>query len=683
MAPLVTLGQMAVQASVTKLLKVISVENPVQVDKQRRFDDALQAGQALITRSLHPKHSARLSLMLAAPTVEALVAGIAARTYTAQDIVCVYGQRVLDTHRRFNCVSEVLIQDAMDTAESLDRHFQDTGSLVGPLHGVPFAVTDDCDVHGADSTLGCSCGAMKPKLQDSPVVRRIRRLGGIILCKTSVPWHMLFADVVNPVYGASVHPTNAKLSLGGHSGALCALLSGSGCMVGIGTDEIGGLRIPAQHTGLYTLKPSLGRLPSASPTHAWSTLSSVPGPVASTLSDLIYTFKAMTSSPVQHTEPTGMPIPFDEAAFEMLSKRTGLRIGYVVDDGILHASPACKRAVFTAAAALLATNRGHKLIRFNPPAPSDALVLWTKLFSYGRETDGSPASKQCLRQVSAQQQVTQLEALFPFLLLMRVPQLVRSAAALAMGWLINDSVLTRSIRWFGGSPSWASLEERTFANTRDLEAERQAYARWFAESWDHAQLDVILCPVHACPPLPSVSTPFVWTGSFYSTLYSLLDYTAGFLPNLTRVSAADTVPNILQYVHRDPMPPANGIHVHGGNQPLDIPPQQQPAAAQPGAAQPPQPQPQPQQAQQPRAGHAARSRTRLFNFMGILGMEEVNHNVSDGTSVGQGVGVQIVCRRFEEEKVLAVMKAIEEGLPHVGNVAVQAAPGGVENAVNG
>lgn len=58
-----------------------------------------------------------------------------------------------------------------------------------------------------------------------------------------------------------------------------------------------------------------------------------------------------------------------------------------------------------------------------------------------------------------------------------------------------------------------------------------------------------------------------------------------------------------------------------------------------------------------------------FNFLGILGVEEYNSRISEGILSSQGsssrVGVQVVGKRFEEERVLAVMKVIDGLVPKV------------------
>nr|KAJ3420351.1 hypothetical protein HK105_005784 [Polyrhizophydium stewartii] len=537
---------------------------------------------------------------------------------------------------------------------------------------------------------------MQPRMQDAPIVRSIKALGGIVLCKAAVPWHLLFSDVSSPVFGTAVHPDKPHLSLGGSGGAMCALIAmseetdgsshrrrpahpggGSGgaatpsrgrghcCLVGIGGDEIGGVRIAAQHCGQFALKPSSARLPCGTHDSAWDTLVRVASPASSSLASIVHVVRSLAVPEIQHREPGTVPLAFNQPAFESAScPDRPLRIGYIVNDGVMHASPASKRAVLTAISAIQAHGRSrptrieHQAIRISPPnppahrpppdygflsaadhlqsvddvvSPPNGLVLLAKLFSYGRHR--ATQATKCLGRVSLRDQLTRIEPVFPLLLLMRVPQLVRSLASRLMSALLDDAVLASVVRFFGGSPSWAWLAPRSAESLEQLEREKQALARLYADMWEHHKLDAIVCP-----------------GSFYSAVWNLLDYAAGVVPNVTRVQPTDLVGNVVEYAHAGhSMLPA---------EPLPLLPAMPPTAQlAPGALE--SQQHRLRAAQYDPARHA---RARIFNFLGVLGIEESNHSTMDGSAVGCGVGVQVVCRRFEEENVVGVMSVIEQGL---------------------
>ena len=79
-----------------------------------------------------------------------------------------------------------------------------------------------------DSTLGCPCRIGKCSHADSSFVDAIRRLGGIPILKTSVPWHLLFSDTTSPLSGVSKDKKYPNSSLGGRCGALALAISNAG-----------------------------------------------------------------------------------------------------------------------------------------------------------------------------------------------------------------------------------------------------------------------------------------------------------------------------------------------------------------------------------------------------------------------------------------------------------------------
>lgn len=52
-----------------------------------------------------------------------------------------------------NILTEIFLDDALERAEVLDQFFRQTGKLVGPLHGVPIAVSDEIQIAGVGKEL--------------------------------------------------------------------------------------------------------------------------------------------------------------------------------------------------------------------------------------------------------------------------------------------------------------------------------------------------------------------------------------------------------------------------------------------------------------------------------------------------------------------------------------------------
>ena len=71
---------------------------------------------------------------------------------------------------------------------------------------------------------------------------------------------MLAFECSNPLWGRTTNPWNDRYTSGGSTGGDGALLAMDGSVIGLGSDVGGSLRIPAAYCGLYSIKPSAGRI---------------------------------------------------------------------------------------------------------------------------------------------------------------------------------------------------------------------------------------------------------------------------------------------------------------------------------------------------------------------------------------------------------------------------------------
>ena len=111
-----------------------------------------------------------------------------------------------------------------------------TGSPIGPLHGLPISLKDNFKIKGKDSTLGFVAWVNEPETSDSVLVDVLRKAGAVLYVKTNVPTAMMIAESVNNTFGRTVNPLNRKLTSGGSSGGESALIAFGGSLLGVGTD---------------------------------------------------------------------------------------------------------------------------------------------------------------------------------------------------------------------------------------------------------------------------------------------------------------------------------------------------------------------------------------------------------------------------------------------------------------
>ncbi len=94
-----------------------------------------------------------------------------------------------------------MFPEALEAANALDETFARTGTVVGPLHGLPISIKDNFNVVGKDSTVGFVSWCNKPHTKNSVLVDLLKSLGAIIYVKTNVPTAMMMAETVNNTFG--------------------------------------------------------------------------------------------------------------------------------------------------------------------------------------------------------------------------------------------------------------------------------------------------------------------------------------------------------------------------------------------------------------------------------------------------------------------------------------------------
>lgn len=143
-----------------------------------------------------------------------------------------------------------------------------------PLWGIPFAVKDNIDVAGIETTAACPAYAYLPE-QDAFVVAKLHRAGALMIGKTNLDQFATGLVGLRSPYGAPLNSLDPEIAPGGSS-------AGSGVVVGhgavafsLGTDTAGSGRVPAALNNIVGLKPTLGTLSASGVVPACRTLDTV------------------------------------------------------------------------------------------------------------------------------------------------------------------------------------------------------------------------------------------------------------------------------------------------------------------------------------------------------------------------------------------------------------------------
>jgi len=158
------------------------------------------------------------------------------------------------------------------------------GAMGAPLFGVPVAIKDNIDVAGVPTSCGRRVSADAAPAS-AAIVTRLESLGAVVIGKTNLDEAALGASGRNARFGRCGNPRLPDRLSGGSSSGSAAAVAAGHALLGIGTDTLGSVRIPAAFCGIVGFKPSHGRLPTAGIAPLYPRYDSV-GLLAASLADI-------------------------------------------------------------------------------------------------------------------------------------------------------------------------------------------------------------------------------------------------------------------------------------------------------------------------------------------------------------------------------------------------------------
>jgi allophanate hydrolase len=132
-----------------------------------------------------------------------------------------------------------------------------SGPAGRPLYGLPFAVKDNIDAAGLDTTAACPEFAYRPTA-NAPSVQRLIDAGAILIGKTNLDQFATGLVGVRSPFGIARNPFDAAMIPGGSSSGSAVAVSAGLVSFALGTDTAGSGRVPAAFNNLVGLKPSRG-----------------------------------------------------------------------------------------------------------------------------------------------------------------------------------------------------------------------------------------------------------------------------------------------------------------------------------------------------------------------------------------------------------------------------------------
>ncbi len=128
-----------------------------------------------------------------------------------------------------------------------------------PLYGVPFAIKDNIDLEGLNTTAGCVEYTYQPE-QSAFVVELLIAAGAIPLGKTNLDQFATGLVGTRSPWGAAKNSFDPEYVSGGSSSGSAVTVATNQVFFSLGTDTAGSGRVPAGFNNILGLKPTKGTL---------------------------------------------------------------------------------------------------------------------------------------------------------------------------------------------------------------------------------------------------------------------------------------------------------------------------------------------------------------------------------------------------------------------------------------
>jgi aspartyl-tRNA(Asn)/glutamyl-tRNA(Gln) amidotransferase subunit A len=190
--------------------------------------------------------------------------GLAQRDFTSVEATEVFLSRIARLDEKAHSYVAVYGESALLQAQAADLQ-RESGLPLPPLHGLPIAVKDLCEIAGQVTTAGSAAWKARRSEVTSAVIERLQGSGMVLLGKTHTAEFAYSGWGINPLMGTPRNPwdwSGDHRAPGGSSNGSAVAVAAGLAPAAIGSDTGGSVRIPAAFNGLTGLKTTYGLISS-------------------------------------------------------------------------------------------------------------------------------------------------------------------------------------------------------------------------------------------------------------------------------------------------------------------------------------------------------------------------------------------------------------------------------------
>jgi len=222
-----------------------------------------------------------------------------------------------------NAMLTIKAKEARIRAAEID-HAQAQGEWCGLLAGLTVSLKDNIDWVGTPTTAASVILKDNFPKSNAFIVDLLIKEGAVLTGKANLHEWVFGPTSQSQHFGPVKNPWDVRCFAGGSSGGSGASVAADMCVVSIGSDTAGSIRIPAAFNGLVGLRPTIGRI-SRSGSVAVSARFDSLGPLARRVSDVARTFVVIAGHDPSDAFSADRPVP--DVMRRLNDPVKGLRIG--------------------------------------------------------------------------------------------------------------------------------------------------------------------------------------------------------------------------------------------------------------------------------------------------------------------------------------------------------------------
>ncbi len=303
-------------------------------------------------------------------TIVELSASLRAGELSSYEIVSAFLDRISRLDERLGAFVQTFDEEARRQAQVADKILE-SGTKVGPLHGIPIAIKDVFHFTGCPTRAGSNAFELSESHASAHAVSKLERAGMIILGKTNTQEFAYGGWGTNTITGTPWNPWDREIHRvpgGSSSGSAVAVAAGL-VPAALGSDTGGSCRGPAAYCGCVGYKPSFGLIGRTGMIPLSPTIDVV-GTLTRSTKDAVLLLQALAGR--DDSDEATWSAPVLSAMLSSGSRVEGLRIGRLtaVDDMDVHPDVLAQYNHTLE----VAERHGATVVEFDLPLPLEAYL---------------------------------------------------------------------------------------------------------------------------------------------------------------------------------------------------------------------------------------------------------------------------------------------------------------------